>query len=583
MKLSPLALGITLALAGTQAYATQTDEHRDLLELKHTVVNLVDALVAQGVLDAKQAAALVSKAESDAARQARSAPASTPSASPPAAAGASPALGPDGKPVVRVTYVPEFVKDEIRQQLRSEMREDLMADVTRKAREEKWGTPGALPDWVNAVQLYGDVRLRNQLDLYDSDNPETLGGQNLYLDILNVNRAGGIAKAGTKAFRNTSDDKNFWRERIRLGMLVKLGEHWSFDTRLTTGRPDSPVSANAALASMNQRFSVQMDRAQLKYDLTNEAGLNWLTVSAGRMLNPWFSTDMVWDEDLGFDGLAATFRHSIDFGGGLPGATVRDRKAYFTAGVFPIQQPDFVDQDKYLAGGQVGADWEFDNQTRLRLGAAFYDYIHITGKRNPLGSTVTNDTQPLWLQKGNLLFNIANDPNLDGGLNDQIFGLAADYRLLDFNVQLDLAHFAPHHVILNLDVVKNIGFDEDEIRERTGGQTYLYPIQDRTLGVLAGLAVGWPLVLSHGAPQMVHQGAWQLAFDYRYLQRDAVLDAFTDSVFHIGGTDTQGFRITGLYGLTDHLWVRGRWFSSTEIDGPPLAIDTLQFDLNARF
>ena len=587
MKFSPLALGIALALTGVQATANPAAERQDLLELKHTVVNLVDALVAQGVLDEKQAAALVKKAESDAARQARAAqlPAAAVAGTQvsPAAAPAAP-VGPDGKPVVRVTYVPEFVKDEIRQQLRSEMREDLMADVTRKAREEKWGTPGALPDWVNAVQLYGDVRLRNQLDLYGSGNPDTLGGQNLYLDILNVNRAGGIAKAGTKAFRNTSDDKNFWRERIRLGMLVKLGEHWSFDTRLTTGRPDSPVSANAALASMNQRFSVQMDRAQLKYELADDAGLNWLTVSAGRMFNPWFGTDMVWDEDLGFDGLAATFRHSIDFGGsGLPGATARDRKAYFTAGVFPIQQPDFVDQDKYLAGGQLGADWQFDNQSLLRVGAAYYDYIHISGKRNPLGSTVTNDTQPLWLQKGNLLFNIANDPNLDGGLNDQIFGLAADYRLLDFNVLLDLAHFAPHHVILNLDVVKNIGFDEDEIRERTGGQTYLYPIQDRTLGVLAGFAVGWPLVMSHGAPQMAHQGAWQLAFDYRYLQRDAVLDAFTDSVFHLGGTDAQGFRITGLYGLTDHVWVRGRWFSSTEIDGPPLSIDTLQFDLNARF
>ena len=587
LKPTALALGIALALQFVPGPAARANEHREMLELKHTVVNLVDALVAQGVLDKKQAAALIAKAEADAARQAQTAPetmtavAATPAA---AAAPAAPAVDAQGKPVVRVTYVPEFVKDEIRQQLRTEMRQDLMDDVTRKAKEEKWGTPGALPDWVNTVQLYGDLRLRNQLDTFGSDNPETLGGQNLYLDILNVNRAGGIAKAGTKAFRNTSDDKNYWRERVRLGMLVKLNEQWSFDTRITTGRPDSPVSANAALASMNQRFSVQMDRAHLKYERTDTAGLNWLTVSAGRMFNPWFGTDMVWDEDLGFDGLSATLRQSIDFGNrGLAGTTRRDRKAWFTAGVFPIQQPDFVDQDKYLAGGQLGADWQFDNQSLLRFGAAFYDYIHITAKRNPLGSTITNDTQPLWLQKGNLLYNIANDPNLDGGLNDQIFGLASDYRLVDFNVLLDLAHFAPHHVILNLNVVKNLGFDEEEIQRRTGGQTYLYPIEDRTLGVLAGFAVGWPLVMNHGAPQMVRQGAWQLAFDYRYLQRDAVLDAFTDSVFHLGGTDAQGFRLTGLYGLTDHVWMRGRWFSSTEIDGPPLSIDTLQFDLNARF
>ena len=60
-------------------------------------------------------------------------------------------------------------------------------------------------------------------------------------------------------------------------------------------------------------------------------------------------------------------------------------------------------------------------------------------------------------------------------------------------------------------------------------------------------------------------------------------DAFTESDFHLGGTDTQGYRISGLYGLTTNLWLRARWLSATEIDGPPLSIDSLQVDLNARF
>ncbi|MEN9726023.1 MAG: hypothetical protein RL434_389 [Pseudomonadota bacterium] len=572
---TPLALTLALCLSQT-APAEARDEARDLLELKHTVVNLVDALVAQGILDKKQAAALIEKAERDAAQQAAKTLAAPELA---AGAAAAPLSTPDGKPVVRVGYVPEVVKQEIRSQLRAEMRADILADVSEKARQEKWGTPGALPAWLSAISLYGDARLRNQFDVYDSNNPDTLGGQNLYLDILAINRAGGIGRAGVDAFLNTSDDKNFWRERVRLGLTARISDQWSFDTRITTGRPDSPVSANAALATYGQRFSVQMDRAQLKYDLVDRAGLQWLSLSAGRIPNPWFSTDMVWDEDLGFDGVAGTFRHSIDFGRGVGlNPSTLDRKAYFTFGVFPIQQPDFVDQDKYLAGGQLGADWQFDNQSLLRLGVAFYDFIHETGKRNAFGSTVNNETAPQWLQKGNLLFNIANTPdpvNDPSGLNSQLFALASEYRLIDFNVSLDFAQLAPHHVILNANVVKNIGFDEEEILRRTGGQTYLYPIKDRTLGVMAGVQVGWP--------QITRFGAWQVVFDYRYLQRDAVLDAFTDSVFHIGGTDTQGFRIGGLFGLNKHMWVRGRWISSTEIDGPPLAIDTLQFDLNARF
>ena len=62
-----------------------------------------------------------------------------------------------------------------------------------------------------------------------------------------------------------------------------------------------------------------------------------------------------------------------------------------------------------------------------------------------------------------------------------------------------------------------------------------------------------------------------------------MLDAFTESDFHLGGTDTQGYRITGSYGLVNNVWLRARWISATEIDGPPLAIDTLQLDLNAKF
>jgi hypothetical protein len=70
---------------------------------------------------------------------------------------------------------------------------------------------------------------------------------------------------------------------------------------------------------------------------------------------------------------------------------------------------------------------------------------------------------------------------------------------------------------------------------------------------------------------------------YRSLEGDAVMDAFNDPDFHVGGTNAKGYTIGAKYGLGPGVWVRLRWMSADEIDGPPLSIDVLQLDLNAKF
>ena len=78
-------------------------------------------------------------------------------------------------------------------------------------------------------------------------------------------------------------------------------------------------------------------------------------------------------------------------------------------------------------------------------------------------------------------------------------------------------------------------------------------------------------------------GAWRALIGYRYLQRDAVIDAYTDSDFHFGGTDATGYYFVGEYGLANRVWARLRYLSANAIDGATLGIDTLQIDLNTRF
>ena len=84
-------------------------------------------------------------------------------------------------------------------------------------------------------------------------------------------------------------------------------------------------------------------------------------------------------------------------------------------------------------------------------------------------------------------------------------------------------------------------------------------------------------------PHPATRGDWNVTAGYRYIQPDAVIDAFNDHDFHQGGTNAKGYYILVNYFFANNAWLSGRWFSANEVYGPPLAIDVMQLDLNAAF
>src|SRR5690606_30282913 len=134
------------------------------------------------------------------------------------------------------------------------------------------------------------------------------------------------------------------------------------------------------------------------------------------------------------------------------------------------------------------------------------------------------------------------------------FGLAADYRLLNLTAAVDYNLFNPVHLIVSADYVRNMGFDQARVLARSG-----LDLEKEDTGYMVRVAVGMPTMLL--------KGDWQLSLAYRYLEADAVLDAFTDSDFHLGGTNSKGFIVGGQYGLSRNTWLSARWLSSREITG----------------
>lgn len=419
------------------------------------------------------------------------------------------------------------------------------------------GKAVVLPEWIEGVRLYGDMRARIEATTFADGN-----ALRVYRDFNVVNDRGGIGRAGDSALLNTSEDRFRLAGRLRLGLLAQLGNSFKLDARLASGNLRSPVSTNQTLGNYDARWTVNIDKAALLWNPISTAADRELDLRFGRFTNPFVThTELVWDNDVTFEGLSASF--ALDLFGRDPARM--ERGLFVTLGAFPLQEVELSGADKWLYGAQLGGELPLGEQSRLRVTASYFDYENITGVRNAPDSQELDFTAPRFVQKGNTLFDIRNDA--DPGTN--LFALAGGYQLLSANIALDLA-FDATHVVLGGEYVSNIGWDTAQVRSRTA-----LALDARTTGYEAIVTVGRPVLAA--------LGQWRAFLSYRYLERDAALDGFTDSELHLGGTDMQGYLAGIDVGLSRGTWLRLRYQTATEIDGPPLGIDVWQLDLNGQF
>lgn len=533
---------ISLAVAAT-AFSVNAEESAPAAQppLQQTVSDLINALVKQGAISAEQGELLTTQMQQQPA---------TPDELP----------APKSPDTLRVPYVPESIKNSIRDEVRLGLREDVVNDIKVQAAQERWGIPGVLPKWVESFKMKGDMRLRFQSDNYDDSNPAQV-----YFNFAELNRAGGFGKSDNP-FLNTTVNRNRERARLRLGIDAKINDEVLVGMRLATGSAEDPVSTNQTLGNYGRPYSVLLDQAYMRYNMYDFGGYNRMTLWGGRMPNPWVSTDLVWDADLNFEGVAGTYRIRFGEGGGLTDLANSNKTLFLTMGAFPLQEVALSSRDKWLLGAQFGSEWMSESQSSFTVALAYYDFINMVGQRNALDSKLNDFTAAPFLQKGNTLFDIRNDTDSATDL----WALASDYKEVNLTMRADLANFSPVHVVLTGDIVKNIGFKESAVSALTG-----YSEKARTKGYQLQLAVGWP--------QITKVDDWRVSVAYKHLERDAVVDAFTDSDFHLGGTDAEGWIMGVEYGLMDNTALNFRWLSADAIDGPPLGIDVMQLDVNVKF
>ncbi len=531
------------ALHGGSA-AAETPEEHSLNELRNTLVNLLQTLVERGVITREQAEAMVKNAQEKAA----------------AATAAAQQQEKAEEGAVRVPYVPQIVKDEISKQVAAELGPSVKKEVVDEV-SSKGSLYAALPDWIQRMRWSGDIRVRDEGDYFSGSN-----AQNTYLDYNEINSAGGIEKAGSLALLNTTENQNRLRLRARFGFDTDLGDGWTTAVRLATGSTGEVIATtNQTLGTYGAGYTTTLDQAYLRWTGESASGAQIFTAYGGRFDNPWLSTDLIWYNDLTFEGIVSKYRLN------LSSDNEHRHDLFATLGALPLTSfspfnSDPTNQQKWILAAQLGADFTTNNDSHLRFAAAYYDYLRIVGQRNTLNSTLYNWTAPAFVQKGNTMFDIANstDPMVD------LFALASNYRIVDL-IAVQEYHVVPRYLVaLTLEALKNVGFNTAAVMANTG--TYVAP---RVNGYRADVAFG-----SSSPPQF---GTWRATVGYRYLQRDAVVDAFNDEDFHLGGTDTKGYTLMFDFSFNPRVYVRMKYMSANAIDGAPLSIDVLQLDLNGRF
>ncbi|HZE91718.1 MAG TPA: putative porin, partial [Rhizobacter sp.] len=285
----PIAL---LALAVCAAPSMAAPE-ADAEAVRAATVKLINLLIDQGVLTREKAEALLNELNK-------------PAAAPP--------------PAVRVPYMPEF--------MRKELKDEVQLDLAAQAAREGWAKAGSVPAWVRSLEWEGDLRTRYQFDNYAPGNDPA------------VVKVGETNRTRALTLLNDTEDRRRFRVRARAGLTAKVDENWAAGIRLTTGSLSDPLSSNQTLGVYDNRFTAAFDRAYIRFRYGDS-----FNAVMGRFGNPWFGTDLVWANDLGFDGVALQW---------TPALTPKVR-GFATVAAMPIQEVELSTADKWLYGVQIGA------------------------------------------------------------------------------------------------------------------------------------------------------------------------------------------------------------------------------------
>lgn len=298
-----------------------------------------------------------------------------------------------------------------------------------------------------------------------------------------------------------------WRLRARLAVEAEINETWSAAIGLASGALD-PVSTNQTLTAGFSRKTIMLDLAYIDYHPKQAPGLN---VIGGKMRLPFETADktqLVWDNDLTPEGIALKYKRAA-------GAKA---ELFASAGGFYITDNN-PDNEQWMSGGQAGVAVKPSAKLSMTAGAGYFDYHRLEGQPgvyNPESfygnSSMKTGTKVVTVKAGNTVI---------GKDTVDVYGYATDFNELELLGVVDVKVNDKLTLRLAGDYVNNVGADSLNTAYLVGGS------------------------LMYGKDA----GSIKLSANYRKVEADAVLGAFSFSDCWGGGADGKGWELGLSYGL----------------------------------
>jgi Putative porin len=275
------------------------------------------------------------------------------------------------------------------------------------------------------------------------------------------------------------DQRTRHRIRARIGLGAQLGESIDLGFQLATGS-DNPISTNQTLGDGFSSKNIVFDLAYFDWHPTSVEGFHLV---GGKMKNPFYmvgKTEMIWDSDLRLEGLATKIAKKNG-----------NVEVFATMGNFWVDE-NKSGEDPMLWAIQGGLKFLLgENGTHLLTGLSYFDYSNAQGK-----ATFYDPTD-----------GFGNTMDADGNYE-------TDFNELEIFAEL-VFKINKTPVSLFVDWVENTSADHDK------------------KGWLAGYSIG-----KCKAP-----GSSALHYNYRKVEKNSLIGAFTDSDFGVGGTNSKGHEI----------------------------------------
>ena len=565
-------------------------------------INLINKLVKRGILTKEEAAEMIQQAaaEASAAREQTQADmfavaqVAAAQAANDQSALANAGVAPAGEDDVSVTYIPEPVKAQIKEDIKMQLLAESRGGTI------KLGPMAMLPEWVTRIRPSVDFRFRYEGDYFPEGNDATGAFPNF--NAINTGAPYNVTGNEFAPQYNVDQDRNRFRIRVRMGAEMDVTKNVTMGVRVATGENNSPVTTNQTVGLANQgqggnfsKYAIWLDRAFVRYEIGEDPNKN-VSFLVGRFDNPFFYTNLIWDDDLGFDGVALQARYEV----------IDNVTPFFTAGAFPVFNTDFnfssnqpakfPSYDKYLFGGQLGVDWTPTKDWKVKVATSYYYFYNIEGKlsspytpQSANDASDTDNSRPSFAQKGNTYFpirNIVPDASNDyGAINQwQYYGLATKFQEVAVTGRVDYNGFEPVQLSLIGEFVQNLAFNKSDINAiAVNNRGALDDDLSDSIGEFEGSPTAWLVDFRVGTPALAKAWDWGVTVGYRWIGSDAVVDGFNDSDFGLGGTNMQGFTVGGTVALSPNIWLGLRWMGSDSLAGPTFKANIIQFDFHSKF